>query len=49
MKGNIAVYGNAQLDTSVKKFGTASVEFDGTGDYLYVDSNFNIGTGDFTV
>ncbi len=49
MKGNIAVYGNAQLDTSVKKFGTASAEFDGTGDYLYVDSNFNIGTGDFTV
>ena len=49
MKGNISGYGNAQLDTSVKKLGTASAEFDGTGDYLYVRNNFGIGTGDFTV
>ena len=26
--------GNAQLDTGTKKFGTASLEFDGNGDYL---------------
>jgi len=56
MKRNIVVYGNAQLDTSVKKFGTASAEFDGTGDYLYVPFNVAaspaagpIGTGDFTI
>ncbi len=41
--------GNAQLDTSVKKFGTASAEFDGTGDYLYVPYNYPLSTGDFTV
>ena len=35
-KNNIETVGNAQLDTSVKKFGTASAEFDGTGDYLVV-------------
>jgi len=33
-KNNLITVGNAQLDTSVKKFGTASAEFDGTGDYL---------------
>ena len=33
-KTNIDTVGNAQLDTSVKKFGTSSAEFDGTGDYL---------------
>jgi len=33
-KTNISTVNNAQLDTSVKKFGTASVEFDGTDDYL---------------
>ena len=33
-KTNIDTVGNAQLDTSVKKFGTASAEFDGNGDRL---------------
>jgi hypothetical protein len=28
------VYGNAQLDTTIKKFGTASLQLDGTGDYI---------------
>jgi hypothetical protein len=41
--------GNAQLDTSVKKFGTASAEFDGTGDYMYVPYNYPFSTGDFTI
>jgi hypothetical protein len=45
--------GNAQIDTSVKKpeFGTGSMKFDGTGDYLTVPNNvaFNFGTGDFTI
>tara|TARA_R100001443_G_scaffold54468_1_gene65907 strand:+ start:2215 stop:4236 length:2022 start_codon:yes stop_codon:yes gene_type:complete len=50
-KTNVDTVGNAQLDTSVKKFGTASVEFDGTGDYLQIpSSNFiPFGSGDFTV
>ena len=33
-KTNVSTVGNAQLDTSVKKFGTASLELDGTGDYI---------------
>lgn len=43
--------GNAQLDTAQKKFGTASVYFDGTGDYLEmpVYDEMKMGTGDFTV
>ena len=42
---------NAQLDTSVKKFGTASGLFDGTGDYVdsEVSADFGFGTDDFTV
>ena len=35
-KTNVRTVGNAQLDTSVKKFGSASAEFDGTGDYLFL-------------
>lgn len=30
--------GNAQLDTAVKKFGSASLLLDGTGDYVLVDA-----------
>ncbi len=48
-KTNVETVGNAQLDTSVKKFGTASAEFDGTGDYLYVPYKYPFSTGDFTV
>ena len=33
-KTNVQTVNNAQLDTSIKKFGTASVELDGTSDYL---------------
>ena len=42
---------NAQLDTSVKKFGTASVEFDESGDYLTLSqtSFVTLGSGDFTI
>ena len=44
-------YGNAQLDTAQKKFGTASGYFDGTGDYIQTpaQADFNFGTDDFTV
>ncbi len=45
------VFGNAQLDTAQSKFGTASMLFDGTGDYItFPDSDdYNFGTGDFTI
>tara|TARA_Y100001973_G_scaffold94120_1_gene145752 strand:+ start:1043 stop:3118 length:2076 start_codon:yes stop_codon:yes gene_type:complete len=49
-KTNIDTVGNAQLNTSIKKFGTASAKFDGTGDYLHIPRNFTpIGTGDYTI
>jgi hypothetical protein len=43
--------GNAQLSTSIKLFGNASIYFDGTGDYLVTASspNFGFGTGSFTI
>jgi hypothetical protein len=45
--------GNAQISTSVKKYGTGSMAFDGTGDYLVTDAPstqlMTFGTGDFTV
>jgi hypothetical protein len=42
---------DAQIDTSIVKYGTGAMEFDGTGDFLrgpYTE-NFSFGTGDFTV
>lgn len=47
----IAANGDAQLDTSIKKFGTASLALDGDGDYASITSqaDFGFGTGDFTV
>ena len=41
----------AQLDTAQKKFGTASVLFDGSTDYLYWSDNSatDIGSKDFTI
>ncbi len=43
--------GDAQIDTAQSKFGTASVLFDGTGDFLTTpdSSNWSFGTDDFTV
>jgi hypothetical protein len=43
--------GDAKLTTAIKKFGTASLALDGTGDYITVASNpdFAFGTGDFTI
>ena len=50
-KHNLETVGNAQIDTATKKYGTGSMEFDGTGDYLVTPSSPNIalGTGDFTI
>jgi len=43
--------GNAQLDTSVKKFGSASLKLDGTNDSVSAASHdqFGFGTGEFAV
>ena len=42
--------GNAQIDTTIKKFGTGSLMLDGTGDYIAVanDPDFGFGTGTFS-
>ena len=48
----VTANGNAQLDTAQFKFGTASILFDGTGDYLDVAGNladFVLSTADFTL
>jgi hypothetical protein len=51
MLNNLETVGNAAVSTSVKKYGAASMYFDGSGDRLYEPSNqnFNFGTGDFTI
>ena len=43
--------GNAQVSTAIKKYGSGSMAFDGTGDWLLVpnSSDLNLGTGDFTI
>ena len=48
-KSNIETVGNAQLNTSIKKFGTASAKFDESGDYLVVRNPIFLGGGDFTI
>jgi hypothetical protein len=53
MMNNLVTVGNAQVSTSIYKYGTGSMYFDGTGDYLVApnnaNQNFNFGTGDFTI
>ena len=42
--------GNTSVNTSTKKYGTGSIYFDGTGDYLRAeDSRFVLGSYDFTI
>jgi hypothetical protein len=51
-KNNLETVGNAQIDTTTKKYGTGSIEFDGTGDYLLQTTNlenYTFGTGPFTI
>lgn len=45
----VVVHGDAELSTAQKKFGTASLVLDGTGDYISVTSqpDFGFDTGDF--
>jgi hypothetical protein len=51
MMNNLQTVGNAQVSTSVVKYGTGSLAFDGSGDYLLASSNnlYNVGNGSFTV
>jgi hypothetical protein len=51
MMNDLETVGNAQISTSVKKFGTGSMYFDGTGDGLQAIGTPNtvFGTGNFTV
>ena len=46
---NIETIGNAQLNTSIKKFGTASAKFDETDDRLLVNNVPLLYAGDFTI
>jgi hypothetical protein len=50
-KNVLTTVGDAKVSTSVVKYGTGAMYFDGTGDYLTLpaSSNFDFGTGDFTV
>jgi hypothetical protein len=51
MMNDLETVGNAQISTSVKKYGTGSMYFDGTGDGLQAigTPNTAFSTGDFTV
>lgn len=49
-RGNATVVANAQIDTGDKKFGTSSLQLDGTGDYIqYGDSADWLFPAEFTV
>jgi len=53
MKNNLETVGNAQVSTSIVKYGTGSMAFDGSGDYLTSNVGttdlYAFGTGDFTI
>jgi len=51
MLNNLTTVGNAQVSTSILKYGTGSMSFDGTGDWLTgVDNtNLQMAAGDFTI
>ena len=51
MMNNLETVGNAQISTSVKKYGTGSMYFDGTGDWLTSLNNpsHEFGSGNFTL
>ena len=51
MKSDYETVGNAQVSTSVKKYGTGSMAFDGTGDWLLGPNTTvqQLAAGDFTI
>ena len=50
-KNNLETIADCAINTTTKKYGTGSMEFDGTGDWLLARSNPNCSfeTGDFTI
>jgi len=48
---NLETVGNAQIDTAIRKFGSGSLEFDGSGDCLRAPTNplLVFGSADFTI
>jgi hypothetical protein len=50
MMNDLETVGDAQISTSVVKYGTGSLAFDGTGDYLKIpySPNLQFGTGAYT-
>jgi len=50
-KNVLETVGNARIINDIKKYGTGSMYFDGTGDYLLALStpNYDFGTGNFTI
>jgi Concanavalin A-like lectin/glucanases superfamily len=51
MLNDLETVGNAQVSTAIKKYGTGSLSFDGTGDGIRTASipPMSLGTGDFTM
>jgi hypothetical protein len=51
MMNDLGTIADAKISTSVVKYGTGSLSFDGTGDRLFISdvTNLGFGTGDFTV
>jgi hypothetical protein len=51
MMNDLETVGNAQISTSVKKYGTGSLAFDGNGDYLVAPSSvqYAFQSGDLTI
>jgi hypothetical protein len=51
MGHTVTAYGDAQVATANKQFGTGALLLDGTGDYLLVDNSaaWDLGTGDWTI
>ena len=51
MMNDLVTVGSAQISTSVKKYGTGSLSFNGSSDYLSIPDNYGFvfGSGDFTV
>ena len=50
-KNSLTTVGDARISTTVTKYGTGSMYFDGTGDYLSIpdSSSLQFGTGNFTI
>lgn len=51
MQNDLETVGNAQISTSVVKYGTGSIYLDGTGDWLAAPATpqTDLGSGDFTI